>query len=66
MCLVAPLRTVVVANAVKCDLFSAFNLLSHVLPDGTGSPLHALHHVFLHHVHECAAFTQGGRSSNTK
>lgn len=59
MGLVAPPRTLVVVNAVKYDLFSAFNLLS---SGGTGSAsLPALHR-----VPERAAVTRGGRSSNTK
>lgn len=37
----APPRTVVVASAVKCDLFSAFNLLSHALPRGSFQPVAA-------------------------
>lgn len=68
-CLVAPPRTMVVASSVKHDLFSALSLFSH-LYSLVAQALHlylpALHHVFLHHVHECAAFTQEGHSSNTK
>lgn len=57
--MVAPPRSLVVVNAVKCDLFSAFNLLS---SGGTGSAFLPA----LHRVPERAAVTRGGRSSNTK
>lgn len=69
MCLVAPPRTMAVASTVKHDLFSALSLLFH-LYSLVAQALHlylpALHRVFLHRVHEYAAFTQEGRSSNTK